>query len=324
MSDMQPFEAGKSGIEVPADDRVVFTAPMDGFDGLAYGQREEALAAIANDPSATGALIAEYQQQDPAVGIMVNNVHNRVVTGPDVPRLCAKLAIFSGSTLDIGLPALDFRGGVAVETKFRKDATGADFTDSVMPRVDFSGRDLRGVSFVNAIVNGGDFTDAKLDGVDFTGAYLIDVHGFTEEQLEKVVLDGARVPLVPEKATGSKDIESALSSHFGAMVAKDRLGRVDPVPMALEGGQVPLLQSNKSFKGLYGVKVVLNDVDFTRSKLHGMTLKEIVGRGIILRGAFASGGVVTNSILDGADMHSFWAPGMIWEDVSLRGADVTN
>lgn len=322
MSDIAPFEAGKHPAVPEQSD--VFKPELAGFDFPAYEQRQEMLNSAIGDSVVTRTLLAQYHEENPGTGVMLNHLHDRLVTGDDVPRLCARLAILSGSTLQIGLPGLDFRGGVGVETRFQGDLPGANFTDSVVPRVDFTGRDLRGVPFVNAIVNGGDFTGAKVDGVDFTGAYLVNVKGLTVQQLEGVVLDGARVIVAPEEADGVKDLERALSSHFGSMITPDRLSRVEPVPMALAGSKIPLLQTNRSFKGLYGHKLVLNDVDFTRSKLHGMTLEEIIGRGIILRGAFASGGIVTKSILDGADMHSFWAPGMIWEDVSLRGADVTN
>lgn len=38
----------------------------------------------------------------------------------------------------------------------------------------------------------------------------------------------------------------------------------------------------------------------------------------------ASGARIKRSLLDEADLFGLWAPGSVWEDVSLKGANLTN
>jgi uncharacterized protein YjbI with pentapeptide repeats len=326
MSDVAPFrqpspEVAHKQSETPE----VFTPDLEGFDFARYEAREEALLGVAGNSDDTRGMIADFQDQDPAVGVMLDNLHNREITGKPVRGLQARLAVLSGSVIHLGLPELNFRAGVAAETGFEAaDLRGADFTDSVMPLSSFVGCDLSGASFVSAVINGADFTNAKLVGADMTGAYLVNPTGLTEAQLRGVKLDGVRVVVAPDQGDAKKSIEAALSGYFGKLAtSSELLSKTDPVPIALEGTVVPPLQANRSFEGLYGQKLALRGVDFTASRLIGLTLVEVVAPGIVLRGSRVSGAVVSKSNLNNADLHSAWAPGSIWESVSMRDADFT-
>ena len=63
----------------------------------------------------------------------------------------------------------------AVMTKMygaNADFSGADFTSSVVDRVEFKGAILRGVKFYNAVITGTNFEGADLENADFEEALL--------------------------------------------------------------------------------------------------------------------------------------------------------
>ncbi len=328
MSDLSPLDGSKEMIPVSQQPEV-FKPMLEGFDWGAYEAREERLGAIADSPEATRLALVEYLRDGSGVGVMMDNLHNRTLEGAPIGNLPASLAIMSRSVITMGLPGLNFRGGVAVEATFAgTNLRGADFTDAVMPQADFREANLRGASFVNAIINRGKFDGASLDSVDFSGAYLVEVTGLTKEQLRSVVLRGARVVMLPEDVERKEGMLGTLSSHFSGLIdANDPKNQVEAVPAAPETSVVAQLQTNRNFKGLYGERLLLNGVDFTRSTLHGLTLIEPVARGVVFRNSQLSGAIVmgTEDVLADmtvADMHSMWAPGSLWVNVDMSGANV--
>lgn len=270
MSDVQPFSHGNLQPAVPAESEV-FKAELDGFDWEQYAQRQDQLDEALAIHQSPRDLIERLHLDDPENGVRVNNLNNRTIEGKPIAGLDARLAVLSGSAIKLGLPGLSFRGGVAAETKFQGiNLRGADFTDSVVPGADFTEADLSGVSFVNSVVSGANFTGANMRGVDFAGAYLIDVEGLSPDQLKTVNLRGARALVTPQ--AGDKDLASALATRFGNLdVSEDLQSQMDPIPVAFDQ-KVPLLQSNRVLRGLYGVDLVLDGVDFSGSRMHGLTL----------------------------------------------------
>jgi len=328
MSDLAPFDGSKEVAPV-SQQPDVFRPMLEGFDWGGYEAREEHLSSIADSPEATRLAIVQYRDDTSGVGIMMDNLHNRRLEGAPVGNLPASLAVMSRSVITMGLPGLNFRGGVATEATFAGiDLRGADFTDAVMPQTDFREANLGGASFVNAIVNGGNFEGANLDSVDFSGAYLVEATGLTRQQLRSVVLRGARVIMLPEDVERREGMLGTLSSHFSGLIdTNNPQNQVEAVPVALETSVVAQLQTNRNFKGLHGNRLLLNGVDFTRSTLHGMTLIEPVARGVVFRSSQLSGAVVrgTQDVLadmTGADMHSIWAPGSLWVNVDMSGANL--
>ena len=54
----------------------------------------------------------------------------------------------------------------------RSTFEGADMTNAVVDRVDFSGANMRGVKFVNAVITGAVFEGTDLAGADFEDALI--------------------------------------------------------------------------------------------------------------------------------------------------------
>lgn len=328
MSDVDPFLERAEFLPANPDqgsDPETFSAPLDGFDWVAYADRQERLNQVLHegDPEALAQLIHVLQAQDPDVGVKLNNLHHTTLTG-ELPGLIAPLAVMSMTNVQADMPGLDFEGGVAPRARFTdRDLRGANFMNSVLPQADFKGAKLRGADFTNVVLNGADFTGADLVGVDFSGAYMIGVKGLEDpETIQRVDLSGVRTVVADGMKDGS--LESFLASYFGDASDIETIKRkLDPVPVA-RNQTVPLLQTKRNLRGLVANGLRMNDVDFSRSYLIGAHLEDIAGTGAQFRNAKLSGAVVMNAILRNADLFNAWAPGAIFQEVNLRGANITN
>ncbi|HZZ25014.1 MAG TPA: pentapeptide repeat-containing protein [Roseiarcus sp.] len=83
-----------------------------------------------------------------------------------------------------------------------RDLQGANFDFASLPKVDFTGADLRGASLVNAELQGASFVEAKLQGTNFERAKLqvawlsrakLEGADLNEAQLQGARLDGAEL-----------------------------------------------------------------------------------------------------------------------------------
>ncbi|MCA9332833.1 pentapeptide repeat-containing protein [Candidatus Saccharibacteria bacterium] len=327
MSDLSPFETGG---ELPANpvqesNLDIFKPPLAGFDWVAYEERQGRLDQVlaSGSPERLATLLHELQAADPETGIKLNNIHNTVLRGEFVGFM-APLSVMSGTVVDADMPGLEFRGGVAPRASFvGKNLRGANFIDSVLPQANFREADLRGAEFSNVVLSGVDFTDAKLLGADFTGAYIVGVKGLDDpEVIQGVDLTAARTVITDEAVEGK--IQHYLASHFGDAKSLETIKRkVDPVPIAIDQ-TIPRLQTKRILRGLVGIKLQANEVDFTSSQLIGSHFEDLSANGVIFRNAALSGSIISRAMMREADLFSAWAPGVIIEDTNLRGARLTN
>lgn len=320
---MDPFARDES--LVPANkpsDEGIFTPPLAGFDFPAYEARQVRIDEVlrTRNPEALTELVTSFSNEDPEVGVKLNNLHNTILRGSLPKNLVAPLSVMTKSIVDVDVEGVNFKGGVAPGATFSKSLKGADLSDTILTEADFGGADLSGASLVNAVINRADFTNAKLFGANLTGAYLIGVTGLTPEQLKGINPTAART--IVGVGSEANTLERVLTSRFGdADDVKLLMQSLDPVPVAIDQ-TVPKLQSERLFRGLFGRNLNIGAVNFTGSNFTGADLEYLLGVQADFRGTTLGGVVIRNSILRESDFTGAWAPGIILEDVDLRGASL--
>lgn len=323
-----PFGSEGEGLPAkpePTSDLEIFKPPLADFDFPAYERRQVKLdvALATGTPEGLVAAIQELQDENPDVGVKLNNFHNATLRG-DLPGLMAPLAVMTQSVIEGDMPNLDFQGGVAPRAKFiGRNLRGTNFIDSVLTEVDFTDADLRGVDFANATLNYADFTGAKVAGADFSTAYMVGVKGLEDPDVIKTVnLTAVRTVVAEGMEEGS--LEKFLASRFGDAEDLETIQRMlDPVPVAINQ-TIPRLQTKRDLRGLIGHGLRANDVNFSSSHLIGAHLEDFSGNGVEFRNTVLSGAVILRAVMRGADLRSAWAPGIIIEDTVLRGSNFTN
>jgi uncharacterized protein YjbI with pentapeptide repeats len=325
MSNLSPFEnegisevAAQSG---HAED--VFRAPLEGFDWAAYESRQTIIDKLSDNPRELAQLLSKMSDEY-SEGAMLNNLHSRVigVLNDSYRHLELPLTVMTGSTIAVNMPNLNFEAGIGVEADFsQRQLDGANFNNSVVTGANFSQCDLRGASMVNAVLNGVNFDGAQLDGVDARGAYLVNVHGLTGSQITGMDLMGARVVYLAKSDEGDA-MRRVLASRFGNYIElSDVVELTDLVPVAINQTP-PKLTVMRNLKGLVAQQFNARGVDFTGSNMTGATIDDFVAEGAVFRATAMSGAQLRSGTLKDSDMFGIWAPGVLIEDVNMRGANL--
>jgi uncharacterized protein YjbI with pentapeptide repeats len=195
-----------------------------------------------------------------------------------------------------------------------KDLSGLDLSGLDLAEMDLSGALLRRVrlcrarltsaNLSNATLSGADLGDANLDGAslvdsDFTKATLAGAT-FRRTALDHATLSQLDLSAIDFSGCTAVGTDFSRSNLTGALFRGARLSRADFTASIMCGA------------------------DFSGADLEAAQLEEVQAEGIILVQARAQG----LHAGDGSDFSSgrftdLWAPGSIWDDSSVDGADFT-
>ena len=74
--------------------------------------------------------------------------------------------------LSVGVLIVVPKSRLLVRYRYDLCSAGADMTNAVLDRVDFSDANLEKVNFTNAVITGAKFAGAKLDGATYDDALI--------------------------------------------------------------------------------------------------------------------------------------------------------
>lgn len=271
-------------------------------------------------------LLRDLDKRDHVLGATLNDIHNTKLHGELPDRLVLALAVLSGSEVRVDSQNLQMRGAVAV---------GADFSGSVLRRInmsdavatdaDFSGADLRGGNFANGVFNQARFSpDTQVNGSNWTGAYLLGAEGLIPEQIKQMRITGARILRAAVDLEGSDGsaLAAIMSDRFGGSAdTSGKLQRETVMPVISKNDILPKLATNTVVRGGILLDLEASDCNVTDSHFTGSFLMDPNFDRSQLVGSVFSGAVIDGGSFSNADMSFVWAAGLKATNVDFSGAD---